>query len=108
VVVAKPWINAVYDAKIEDFRLVHWFQRAGLLSQPEQPRPPRQPSQPGAAQAAPPRPGGGQPGSLMQARRLGRATGPARRAAFAPNPAAKDTLTAAYRPWRTQPPALAL
>ncbi|GIL73696.1 hypothetical protein Vretimale_5407 [Volvox reticuliferus] len=35
VVICKPWINAIYDARISDFKLVHFLEKVGFLRAPE-------------------------------------------------------------------------
>ncbi len=39
IVISKPWINAVYDTKQSDFKLVTWMERAGILTPAPDPEP---------------------------------------------------------------------
>ncbi|GLI61243.1 hypothetical protein VaNZ11_003544 [Volvox africanus] len=43
VVIAKPWINAVYDARLSEFKLVNFLEKVGLLKPPERLVPTEQP-----------------------------------------------------------------
>lgn len=62
VIVSKPWLNAVYDARRSDFKLIAWAEDAGILTPPP-PLPPTTPAPPAAGaaglRAAPPAAGAG-------------------------------------------------
>ncbi|KAG2444488.1 hypothetical protein HXX76_001238 [Chlamydomonas incerta] len=57
LIISKPWINAIYDTKLGDFKLITWAERVGLLNAPPPPPPPRpQPAAAAASKAPPPQP----------------------------------------------------
>ncbi|KXZ42644.1 hypothetical protein GPECTOR_128g547 [Gonium pectorale] len=37
LVISKPWINAQYDPRLSDFKLLAWAEKAGLLGEPQPP-----------------------------------------------------------------------
>lgn len=63
LIISKPWINAVYDTKLGDFKLITWAEKVGLLNAPPPPPPAASaaPKAPPSSQQPPQQPSEGQP-----------------------------------------------
>ncbi|KAG2447227.1 hypothetical protein HYH02_007967 [Chlamydomonas schloesseri] len=48
LIISKPWINAIYDTRVGDFKLITWAEKVGLLNAP--PPPPSSSQQPSRQQ----------------------------------------------------------